>query len=909
MVTETKRTIWQMADVRIFDGGPDGQASPRQDQYAVTSPGPLRPSPVSVAERLCPHDDPHDRPRSSLRTRRAGPARRGHRRARGHRTSGRTGRWTCAAGPSASDARAVAVEGVHEGRTDLDGARRRRAPAHRGRSTRARRTTGSGSTPSPARCRWPRSSSWRCAPSLDDGTRAPGGRRPRPAGAAALELRPPAQPGARDDARPHGLDAADADAGGASRGARVSARTASSSASPATGPTCCSRWPSPPSYIRQIAPAGDLDDPDWWLGRDAPMPWGLRDAPVQEWLGGEARRVAGRHVPAADRGDLRPHRRDDRHGGRRAVRREVEPAGGEPADRAVCRFARALPGARLPRHGRPRSCRSTQSAASRASGGPGAASDADYVSSLGGWATGLLRGLGAPARLGAPGRYEDLVADPGARARRSCSPTSASTPRQARSPACASAARRGAAGARRPRHERRARGVGRPLAPGPRSRARRGVRARARPRARGLRLHLVAAVAAGRPGARIRSSPAHGAVRLPRASACPTAASSWSPGARRRRLPRPRGAAAPARRSLDAVVPDAHLNAAVAGHQGPGRSRPAGAGRWGRAGRPPGCGPSTPPARAVCPSVVDDPRGYAARLRAAGGRRRARRGVPEPRGDHRRDARDGAPGWSGVILPFPAARVLNRVRDKERLASTAVGGRDRHAGRAVPRPGAASCARTRFGRPVVVKPARPVSRAEDGPARARPQPSWRRCSTPLPDDEQLLVQERVRGPIVSVELVLDREGNLVARFQHVTRRTWPSAAGSIALATSVEPDEALVYRTASMLADIGYWGLAQVDFVDTPSRPRAAGRQPALLPLPAARHRVRDEPARAVARGHRRPAVGSPGRYRVGVTYRWLEADFAAAARGAPRQAARTARRSRTRVPRGRPATRSRASC
>ena len=147
----------------------------------------------------------------------------------------------------------------------------------------------------------------------------------------------------------------------------------------------------------------------------------------------------------------------------------------------------------------------------------------------------------------------------------------------------------------------------------------------------------------------------------------------------------------------------------------------------------------------------------------------------------------------------------------------------------------------------------------------------------------MLIQERVQGPIVSVELVLDREGNIVARFQHVTRRTWPRAAGSIALATSVEPDEALVYRTASMLAGIGFWGLAQVDFVDTPSgyvlldvNPRFYRCLPLAIAcgtnLPALWH--------AVTIG--RP-VGSPQRYRVGVTYRWLEADFAAAARGKPR--------------------------
>ena len=27
LVSESKRTIWQMGDVRVLDGGPDGQAS------------------------------------------------------------------------------------------------------------------------------------------------------------------------------------------------------------------------------------------------------------------------------------------------------------------------------------------------------------------------------------------------------------------------------------------------------------------------------------------------------------------------------------------------------------------------------------------------------------------------------------------------------------------------------------------------------------------------------------------------------------------------------------------------------------------------------------------------------------------------------------------------------------------
>jgi hypothetical protein len=49
----------------------------------------------------------------------------------------------------------------------------------------------------------------------------------------------------------------------------------------------------PASYLRGVAPQAvaaqvGVDDRTWWLGTDAPMPWPLRDEPVQEWLGGEA---------------------------------------------------------------------------------------------------------------------------------------------------------------------------------------------------------------------------------------------------------------------------------------------------------------------------------------------------------------------------------------------------------------------------------------------------------------------------------------------------------------------------------------------------------------------------------------------------------------------------------------------
>jgi hypothetical protein len=337
----------------------------------------------------------------------------------------------------------------------------------------------------------------------------------------------------------------------------------------------------------------------------------------------------------------------------------------------------------------------------------------------------------------------------------------------------------------------------------------------------------------------------------------------------------------PAERAVgiaDALVPDAHLNAAVAGIRGLGVAglnviaagpQWTAAGLWSR----------YTAERAVVPSIVEDPRGYARGLQQLA----ADRGplVIFPSREETIDAMlADRSGWDGAILPFPPARVLDRVRDKGRLTSTAGA-----AGIATPELLFSGPARelraARFWRPVVVKPARPVSSLKTANL-VNTAAELERLLDSVAAEDQLLVQEQARGPIVSVELVLDRQGETVARFQHVTRRTWPSAAGSIAMATSVEPDEALVYRTAGMLADIGYWGLAQVDFVQTPSghvlldvNPRYYRCLPLAIAcgtnLPALWHSV------TVGR-----PVGRPGRYRVGVTYRWLEADFAAAARGAP---------------------------
>jgi len=150
----------------------------------------------------------------------------------------------------------------------------------------------------------------------------------------------------------------------------------------------------------------------------------------------------------------------------------------------------------------------------------------------------------------------------------------------------------------------------------------------------------------------------------------------------------------------------------------------------------------------------------------------------------------------------------------------------------------------------------------------------------LPPDEPLLVQERVHGPLRALALVVDRDGRVEARFEQIARRTFPVQAGISSEAVSVVPDDRLTARAADMLGRAGFSGLAQLQFVESSSGPRLIDVNPRFygsLPLalaagvnlPAAWH--------AVATGR---VWSQPREYRVGVTFRWLESDLVAAAKG-----------------------------
>lgn len=334
---------------------------------------------------------------------------------------------------------------------------------------------------------------------------------------------------------------------------------------------------------------------------------------------------------------------------------------------------------------------------------------------------------------------------------------------------------------------------------------------------------------------------------------------------------------------MDALVTDVQHRAVVAGLRGLGRGgvrvgalapRRGAPGLWSRYAK----------GRYVEPNPATDPAGYAnaiSHLAAAHGPL-----VVYPGTEDAIEALIGV--WADLpqeaVVPYPGVEALAAVRDKPGIPALAEA-----AGLRAPRTHAVATldelAHSDLETPCIVKSARPAGRLRQAHAvESGEQLRGLIAAGTLPAAEPLLVQDWARGRLVSVELVIARDGALVARFQQLTERTSPTAAGSISVARSVEPDEELIARAAQLLREAGYWGLAQLDLVESEHglvlvdvNPRFYSCLPLALAcgvnLPFTWHQV--------ALG--RPAPGI-SRYPTGVTFRWLEGELVAAARGEPRR-------------------------
>jgi len=337
---------------------------------------------------------------------------------------------------------------------------------------------------------------------------------------------------------------------------------------------------------------------------------------------------------------------------------------------------------------------------------------------------------------------------------------------------------------------------------------------------------------------------------------------------------------------MDALVTDAGSRGTLSGIRALGRaglrvvalaSAPLAAGLWSRFAA----------ARELGPDPARDPVGFAERIAAVATEKGPL--VVYPGSEVAIDALLDAPTElpRHAHLPYADAEAVNLLRDKRRLMDLAA-----EASLRVPCELAEGTVAEFLvappSLPCVIKSARPGVALPSGRA-VTSRHELRELLQRLPPQERLLAQERLQGALMSVAIVVARDGGVVARLQSLASRTWPPDGGPSAFAMSVAPDEELIDRCARLLHRAGYWGLAQLQFVADGGEPalidfnpRFYGSMPLAIAcgvnLPAAWH--------AVALDQARP---SPGPYLIGVTYRWLEADLTAARHGNVKLALRRA--------------------
>jgi predicted ATP-grasp superfamily ATP-dependent carboligase len=233
-----------------------------------------------------------------------------------------------------------------------------------------------------------------------------------------------------------------------------------------------------------------------------------------------------------------------------------------------------------------------------------------------------------------------------------------------------------------------------------------------------------------------------------------------------------------------------------------------------------------------------------------------------------------------AVVPHADHQSVLNALDKAQLAEAAVA-----AGFAAPRtlePGAL----TDEALPVVVK-AR--LHARPGQAGAPPRidtnvvvgatATRRRVAQIAALGGEAEVQEYLDGRLMAYAAVVDPDGRVVAQSMQVASRIWPPGAGASCRAVSVPVPPELAGRAAALLAALGWFGLAELQFL-VPADGIAR-----LIDLNG---RYYGSLALAVAAGANHPAAwaalatgrqAAPATAAAGVRYSWWEGDLRRAVR------------------------------
>jgi predicted ATP-grasp superfamily ATP-dependent carboligase len=138
-----------------------------------------------------------------------------------------------------------------------------------------------------------------------------------------------------------------------------------------------------------------------------------------------------------------------------------------------------------------------------------------------------------------------------------------------------------------------------------------------------------------------------------------------------------------------------------------------------------------------------------------------------------------------------------------------------------------------------------------------------------------LLQEVIGGQLMAVALVLGRDGSMLGLVQQRAQLTWPARAGISVRAVVEDVDRALADRIVNLLRDSGFYGLAEIQFIDPGDcapylidvNPRIYGSLGLAIAAGV------DLPNLALLDALERPVVPA-GAASTGVRYQWLEGEL-----------------------------------
>lgn len=136
-----------------------------------------------------------------------------------------------------------------------------------------------------------------------------------------------------------------------------------------------------------------------------------------------------------------------------------------------------------------------------------------------------------------------------------------------------------------------------------------------------------------------------------------------------------------------------------------------------------------------------------------------------------------------------------------------------------------------------------------------------------------IAQQHIPGTLIGVIVIVDRAGQVIGRGQQEAFRLWPAEAGVSTYARTVEPETELVDKLGALVHELGWWGPAEAQFIETDSQKVLIDINPRIYGSMALATSAGLDVASMWARLCRGEAP-TPARAAPGHRYQWLEGDL-----------------------------------